>query len=45
MAESFFASLETELLYQHRFRSHTDARYEIMRYLDWYGMPPGFGAG
>ncbi|MDB9846272.1 IS3 family transposase [Acidimicrobiales bacterium] len=36
MAESFFASLETELLYQHRFRSHTDARYEIMRYLDWY---------
>ena len=36
MAESFFASLETELLYQNRFRGHTDARYEIMRYLDWY---------
>lgn len=36
MAESFFASLETELLYQHKFRNHTDARYEIMRYLDWY---------
>ena len=36
MAESFFASLETELFYQHRFRGHTDARYEIMRYLDWY---------
>jgi len=36
MAESFFASLETELLYQHRFQNHTGARYEIMRYLDWY---------
>jgi len=35
MAESFFASLETELFYQHKFRGHTDARYEIMRYLDW----------
>lgn len=36
MAESFFASLETELLDKHRFRNHTQARYEIMRYLDWY---------
>ena len=36
MADSFFASLETELLYQHRFHGHTDTRYEIMRYLDWY---------
>jgi len=36
MAESFFATLECELLDQHRFRNHTDARYEIMRFIDWY---------
>ena len=36
MAESFFATVECELLDQRRFRNHTDARYEIMRFLDWY---------
>lgn len=36
MAESFFATLECELLDQHRFARHTDARYEIMSFIDWY---------
>ena len=36
MAESFFATLECELIDRHRFRSRTDARYEIMRFIDWY---------
>ena len=36
MAESFFATLECELRDQHRFRNHTDARYEIMSFIDWY---------
>ena len=36
MAESFFATLETELLYQHRFSGHHHARVEIMRFMDWY---------
>jgi len=36
MAESFFATLECELFDQARFRNHTDARTEIMRFIDWY---------
>ncbi len=36
MAESFFATLECELLHQHRFRNTTDARVEIMSFIDWY---------
>jgi len=36
MAESFFATLECELLDQHRFTSHTDARYEIMSFIKWH---------
>jgi len=36
MAESFFATLECELLDQHRFTSHTGARDEIMSFIEWY---------
>jgi len=36
MAESFFATLECELLDKTRFRNHTDARVEIMSFIDWY---------
>lgn len=36
MAESFFATLECELLATHRFRNPTHARVEIMRFIDWY---------
>jgi putative transposase len=36
MAESFFATLECELIDQHRFRNLTDARVEIMSFIDWY---------
>jgi putative transposase len=36
MAESFFATLECELLDQHRFRNVTDARIEIMSFIHWY---------
>ena len=36
MAESFFATLECELLARRRFRNLTDARVEIMAFIDWY---------
>ena len=36
MAESWFATLECELFANKRFRNRTDARYEIMRFIDWY---------
>jgi len=37
MAESFFATLECELLAKHRFPSHTEARLVIFRYIEgWY---------
>ena len=36
MAESFFATLECELLDQHRFRNLTEARVEIMSFIHWY---------
>jgi len=36
MAESFFATLECELIDQHRFRNLTDARTEIISFIDWY---------
>ena len=36
MAESFFATLECEILDQHRFTCHTGARYEIMSFIEWY---------
>jgi putative transposase len=37
MAESFFATLEVELLAKHRFTSHVEARLAIFRYIEgWY---------
>ena len=37
MAESFFASLECELLDQSRFRNHAEAKAELFRYIEgWY---------
>ena len=37
MAESFFASLECELLDQSSFRNHAEARAELFRYIEgWY---------
>ena len=37
MAESFFATLECELLAKHRFQSHVEARLAIFRYIEgWY---------
>ena len=37
MAESFFATLEVELLAKHRFVSHVEARLAIFRYIEsWY---------
>jgi putative transposase len=34
MAESFFATLECELLAQHRFRTHTEARAAVFEWLE-----------
>ena len=36
MAESFFATLECELIDQRRFRNLTDARHEIISFIGWY---------
>lgn len=37
MCESFFASLECELLERHRFRTHAEARMAVFGYLEgWY---------
>jgi len=36
MAESFFATLECELIDQHQFRNLTEARTEIMSFIHWY---------
>src|SRR5665811_2192150 len=37
MAESFFASLECELIDRRIFRSHADARMAVFRYIEgWY---------
>ena len=39
MAESFFASLECELLDQSRFRNHAQAKAELFRYIEgWYNI-------
>ena len=39
MAESFFATLECELLDRHRFRTQAEARVAIFRYLEgWYNL-------
>jgi putative transposase len=37
MCETFFASLECELLDRHHFRSHAEARMALFRYIEgWY---------
>jgi putative transposase len=37
MCESFFATLECELLDRHRFRSHADARMAVFDFIEgWY---------
>lgn len=37
MAESFFATLECELLARRRFTSHAEARLALFRYIEgWY---------
>ncbi len=37
MAESFFATLECELLARRRFTSHAEARVALFRYIEgWY---------
>lgn len=37
MAESFFATLECELLNRRRFKTHVEARHAIFRYIEgWY---------
>ena len=47
MAESFFATLECELLHKTRFRNQTDARTQIMSFIDWsrYAGDPPRGPG
>jgi len=45
MAESFFASLECELLDQSSFRNHPEAKGELFRYIEgWYNTHPPLGA-
>ena len=39
MAESFFATLECELLDQHRFRTRTEARMAVFDYLEGFYNP------
>jgi putative transposase len=39
MAESFFATIECELVDQHRFRNIGDARVEIMSFIHRYSHP------
>ncbi len=37
MCESFFATLECELLDRHRFRSHAEARKAVFEFIEgWY---------
>ena len=45
MAESFFATLEVELLAKHRFVSHVEARLAIFRYIKgWLNLHRGHSA-
>ena len=40
MAESFFATLEKELLDRRRFKSQTEARTAIFEWIEgWYNLP------
>jgi putative transposase len=45
MAESFFASLECELLVRRVFRTQVNARMEVFRYIEgWYNPRRGHSA-
>jgi putative transposase len=39
MAESFFATLECELLHRHRFRTRTEARMAVFDYVEGFYNP------
>ena len=39
MCESFFATLECELIDRHRFRSHTEARMAIFHFIEGFYNP------
>ena len=39
MAESFFASLECELIARTRWRTHTDARMDVFDYIEGFYNP------
>lgn len=39
MCESFFATLECELLDRHRFRSHTEARLAVFQFIEGFYNP------
>jgi putative transposase len=39
MCESFFATLECELIDRHRFRSHTEARMAVFQFIEGFYNP------
>jgi len=39
LCESFFATLECELIDRHRFRSHTDARIAVFDFIEGFYNP------
>ncbi|MFN3593016.1 MAG: integrase core domain-containing protein, partial [Thermaurantiacus sp.] len=39
MCESFFATLECELIDRHRFRSHTEARMAVFHFIEGFYNP------
>jgi putative transposase len=39
MCEGFFATLECELLDRHRFRSHSEARMAVFRFIEGFYNP------
>jgi putative transposase len=40
MCESFFATLECELIDRNRFRSHTEARMAVFHFIEGFYTPP-----
>jgi hypothetical protein len=44
ITESFFATLECELLHRHRFRTQTEARVAVLNYLEGLSNPGGGSA-
>jgi putative transposase len=39
MCESFFATLECELIDRHRFRSHSEARMAVFQFIEGFYNP------